>query len=166
MKYLATAFLIATTITAFAQTHDYSRSRCIDYHTTHCEKSDNIYYRPNSASRSALFHKGQKSRTILEAYNGRDYRISICFDEVFEKPVIFRIIDKAYGDVLYDNSKDNFARDFEFTVTQNVELWIEIEVQGESDLNSNQISSIIRRDNNVGCVGVMVEYMVTPRKGF
>jgi hypothetical protein len=70
------------------------------------------------------------------------------------------------GEVLYDNSQDNYAKDFEFTVTTTIELFIEIEIQGESPLVQKQSKMLIRRDNEVGCVGVLIEYMVTPRKGF
>lgn len=166
MKLVVFVILIALSLPALSQTHDYSRSRCLEYHKNHCERSTNKYYQINSESRSGLFHKGQKSRTLLEAFNGRDYRISICHDDVFAKPIIFRIIDKGRDEVLYDNSDDNFAEDFEFTVTSTVELWIEVEVQGESLLAKNDHNSIIRRDSQVGCIGLLIEYMVTPRKGF
>ena len=166
MKIVVFAILIALSLPAFSQTHDYSRSRCLEYHKNHCKRSTNKYYQINSESRSGLFHKGQKSRTLLEAFNGRDYRVSICHDDVFSKPIIFRIIDKGRDEVLYDNSEDNFASDFEFTVTSTVELWIEVEVQGESSLVKQDHSAIIRRDSEVGCIGLLIEYMVTPRKGF
>jgi hypothetical protein len=166
MRQVIIAIFIAISFQGISQTHDYTRSRCLEYHKNHCERSTNKYYQLNSESRSGLFHKGQKSRTLLEAFNGRDYRISLCHDDVFSKPIILRIKDKARDEVLYDNSEDNFAQDFEFTVTSTVELWIEVEVQGESTLNTNTHNSIIRRDSEVGCIGLLIEYMVTPRKGF
>ncbi len=165
MKNLITIILVFTSLGLSAQTHDYSKSRCIDYHKHNCEKSTNKYYQYNSESRSGLFHKGQRSRTLLEAFNGRDYRVSICHDDVFNKPIVFRIVDKARDEVLYDNSQDNYAKDFEFTVTSTIELWIEVEVQGESPLVDKR-KSLIRRDSQVGCIGLLIEYMVTPRKGF
>ncbi len=166
MRNLIPFIFVLFSIGLSAQTHDYSKARCIDYHKHNCESSTNKYYRYNSESRSGLFHKGQKSRTLLEAFNGRDYRISICYDDVFKKPIIFRIIDKGRDEVLYDNSQDNYAKDFEFTVTSTIELWIEVEVQGESPLVKNEQKSLIRRDSQVGCIGLLIEYMVTPRKGF
>lgn len=166
MKNAMLLIFVISGISLMAQTSDYSRARCLDYHKNNCERSTNKYYRLNSESRSGLFHKGQKSRTVLEAFNGRDYRVSICYGDVFDKPVIFRIIDKARDQVLYDNSEDNFARDFEFTVTSTLELWIEVEVQGSSPFKKQEQDALIRRDSNVGCVGVLIEYMVTPRKGF
>lgn len=166
MKYLLLLVITLHSFLSFAQTHDYSRSVCQDYHRNNCKKSDNKYYQYNSESRSGLFHKGQKSRTLLEAYNGRDYRISICHDDVFKQPVLFRIVDKYMGEVLYDNSQDNFALDFEFTVTTTIELFIEVEIQGESPLAAKNNKSLIKRDSEVGCVGLLIEYMVTPRKGF
>ncbi|MDA3865662.1 MAG: hypothetical protein PF489_02805 [Salinivirgaceae bacterium] len=166
MRYLFLLLIAGYALVGHTQTHDYSKSRCFDFHKQNCDKSTNKYYQYNSESRSGLFHKGQRSRTVIEAYNGRDYRISICHDDVFNKPVVFRIIDKMGGEVLYDNSQDNYAKDFEFTVTTSIELFIEIEVQGESPLVEKRSKMLIRRDNEVGCVGVLIEYMVTPRKGF
>ncbi len=166
MKHFFIVVLLFSSLGIMGQTSDYSKSRCIDYHKNNCEKSTNKYYQYHSESRSGLFHKGQKSRTLLEAFNGRDYRISICHDDVFNKPIILRVIDKTRDEVLYDSSNDNFAQDFEFTVTTSIDLWIEIEVQGESSLTKLESQSIIRRDSNVGCVGLLIEYMVTPRKGF
>lgn len=167
MRYL---LLLAISLAGFgsiAQTHDYSRSVCMEYHKHNCKKSGNKYYQYNSESRSGLFHKGQKSQTLLEAFNGRDYRVSICHDDVFKEPILFRIIDKLGGDVLYDNSEDNYALDFEFTVTTTIEIFIEVEIQGESPLaKKQQYQPLIKRDNEVGCVGLLIEYMVTPRKGF
>ena len=166
MRNLLIAIFLLSAIGLTGQTSDYSKSICMEYHKNHCEKSTNKYYKYNSESRSGLFHKGQKSKTLLEAFNGRDYRISICHDDVFDKPIILRVIDKTRDEVLYDNSNDNYAQDFEFTVTTSIDLWIEIEVQGDSHLTGIDSKSIIRRDSNVGCVGLLIEYMVTPRKGF
>jgi hypothetical protein len=166
MKQIIIALFIALSIQGFSQTHDYSRNRCLEYHKNHCDRAENKYYQINSESRSGLFHKGQKSRTLIEAFNGRDYRVSLCHDDVFNKPVIFRIIDKSRDEVLYDNTEDNFAQDFEFTVTSTVELWVEVEVQGESSLVTTSHNAIIRRDSEVGCIGLLIEFMVTPRKGF
>lgn len=166
MRNLLLTFFFFSSIALVAQTSDYTRTRCIDYHKNNCEKSTNKYYQYNSESKSGLFHKGQKSKTLLEAYNGRDYRISICHDDVFTEPIIMRVIDKTRDEVLYDNSNDNFAKDFEFTVTNTIDLWIEIEVPGESPLNKLKNKAILRRDSNVGCIGLLIEYMVTPRKGF
>lgn len=166
MKYLLLLTITFISFLGFTQTHDYSRSICQEYHKNHCKKSENKYYQYNSESRSGLFHKGQKSRTLLEAFNGRDYRITICHDDVFKQPVLFRIVDKFMGEVLYDNSEDNYALDFEFTVTNTIDLFIEVEIQGESPLVSSNNRSLIKRDNEVGCVGLLIEYMVTPRKGF
>ena len=91
-----------------------------------------IYYKYNSESRSALFLKGQTSRFPLSIYNGRDYRISICWDFNLGNRLEFKIIDADTDNVLYDNSTDEFASEFEFTVAQSRDVYIQIKVPGTS----------------------------------
>ena len=80
------ASLLLLTSSIHAQTSDY-KAMCFEYHKFNCNYSDNLYYRYNDASRSALFLKGQTSETRLEIYNGRDYRISLCADEVLGRQI-------------------------------------------------------------------------------
>jgi len=152
-----------------AQSNDYKVRKCYGYQRDSCPVSANIYYKLHEDSRSALFVKGQTSQTIIDIYNGRDYRISLCWDPVLGGRMGFKILDRETNDVLYDNSTDEFASEFEFTVTQSREIVVEISVQGESDLSKatgNEELIIIRKDREMGCVGVLVEHMITPSKGF
>lgn len=161
-------FIILLPFAGFSQTHDYSTRRCWGYHKDSCPTSKNIYYRVVDESRSALFVKGQVSRIKSTIYNGRDYRISFCHDAVLGEGITMRIIDENEN-VLYDNSEDGFASEFEFTVTQTSDIYIEIEVPGSSKLSEAEGQGdliFVRKDTEMGCVGILIEHMITPVKGF
>lgn len=161
--------LVAGVNNSQAQKNDYSVRKCYGYQKDSCQTSTNIYYVKHEDSRSALFLKGQKSRTNFTIYNGRDYRISLCWDPILGGPIQFKLINRETNQVLYDNATDEFASEFEFTVTQRADLYIEISVPGESATNNaigNEDIILVRKDTDVGCVGILIEYMVTPPKGF
>ncbi len=161
--------LFLTFNNAFAQSNDYRVRKCFQYERDSCPNSGNIYYKYNSESRSALFLKGQTSRFPLSIYNGRDYRISICWDFNLGNRLEFKIIDADTDNVLYDNSTDEFASEFEFTVAQSRDVYIQIKVPGTNELIKNQEAEdliFVRKDQEMGCVGVLVEHMITPSKGF
>lgn len=145
--------------------------RCWGYHRDSCTTSKNIYYRVVvDDCRSALFVKGQTSRIPVSIYNGRDYRISFCHDEVLGSGIVMKLIDSETENVLYDNSEDGYASDFEFTVTQSRDIFVEISVPGSSKmseaLNSGEDLVFVKKDTEMGCIGILVEHMITPVKGF
>lgn len=174
IKHFLKAFLLCIFFVSFsgqsvAQNNDYMGRKCYGYQKDSCPKSKNIYYKVNMESRSALFLKGQTSQTPFTIYNGRDYRISLCWDPILGNQIQFRLLDGQTGDVLYDNSTDEFASDFEFTVTQTREINIEITIPGSNTLTQSEGSPdliIVRKDKEMGCVGVLIEHMITPTKGF
>jgi hypothetical protein len=172
-SYLKKAFgfitLLFITTATIAQTNDYKVRKCFGYQRDSCTKSQNLFYKVQEDSRSALFLKGQTSQTALTIYNGRDYRISLCWDLVLGSRVQFKLIDRENNAILYDNANDNYATEFEFTVTQTRDIFVEITVLGESLLAKSQGNEdivIVRKDKEMGCVGVLIEHMITPAKGF
>jgi len=169
IKFLFFVFIFGFPLVSNGQTNDYKVRKCFGYQRDSCETSKNIFYRINEESRSALFLKGQKSRTQFTVYNGRDYRISLCWDHILGGQIIFKLIDKDTDAVLYDNSTDGFSSEFEFTVAQTRDLYIEISVPGESEVvkaEGNEDVIIVQKDTEMGCIGVMIEHMITPTKGF
>lgn len=166
---LSLALLLMLPMFGFGQTNDYSMRKCFGYQRDSCRRSDNVYYKMTDESRSALFVKGQSSRVRISIYNGRDYRVSFCHDRVLGEGIIMRIIDAETENTLYDNSEDNFATEFEFTVTQTRDVFVEIEIPGSSalaDAENNSDLIFVRKDTDMGCVGILVEHMITPPKGF
>jgi hypothetical protein len=152
-----------------AQTNDYKVRKCFGYQKDSCPVSNNIFYKIHEQSRSALFLKGQTSRTQFTIYNGRDYRISLCWDHVLGNQIQFKILDSESQAVLYDNATDEFSSEFEFTVAQTREIILEITIPGSSALveaQGNEDIILVRKDTDMGCLGVLVEHMITPSKGF
>lgn len=162
-------FLCIFACPVLAQTNDYSKPRCLEYYKYECPTSENVYYKVNEASRSALYVQGQTSKVALDITNGRDYRISFCIDSIFATGVRFQLVDRYENTVLYDNAKDNMAQEFEFTVTETRSIFIVITVPfnvPKSKSGEDGKFGIVRKDNKMGCVGLLVEYMITPFKGF
>lgn len=170
MKFLLVVGLsFIAFFSSFSQTNDYKVRKCFNYESDSCRLSENIYYKVHNLSRSALFLKGQTSRTPFTIYNGRDYRISLCWDPILGNRLFFKLIDKSTEAVLYDNANDEFSTDFEFTVAQTSEIIIEVTVPedpNDTELTSSTPLIFSEKDKNMGCVGVLVEHMITPTKGF
>ncbi len=169
IKYLFLFFIFCLPLFTIGQSNDYKVRKCFGYQKDSCPTSKNIYYKINEESRSALFLKGQISRTPFTIYNGRDYRISICWDHILGSQIKFKLIDKDTNDILYDNSTDSNSSEFEFTVAQTRDIYIEISVPGQSstlEAEGNEGIIIVEKDIEMGCVGVLIEHMITPTKGF
>ncbi len=152
------------TLFSYGQSNDY-KPMCLDYQKNNCKYSENKYYHYNESSRSALFVKGQTSKMNFEIFNGRDYRISICNDEILGDTIEFKLLDDETGDILYDNAEDNYSKIFEFTVFESRVISIEIFVPGETE-SQNKKHGVLPKTKNIGCVGVLIEHMITPVKGF
>ncbi len=162
MRLLVLTFFLIAPLFSMSQ-------RCSKYHILNGNFSENKYYQIHKeASRSALFVKGETSRMFLEVFNGRDYRISLVFDDVLGGPVEFKLYDRSDDVLLYDNMNDAYSQEFEFTVTRTRDLIIELYVPGHSvGLEAvSQEKGLFRKDTEIGCVGVLIEHMITPRKGF
>lgn len=151
-----------------ATSNVFAQSACIDYHKKKCKRQDiNTSYRISQESRSAMFLKGQNSEFRLTIYQGKDYRITICNDEVLGDNLGMAIIDRETGEPLYNNKDFNYARDFEFTVLMTREIKIIISVP-DADSGSVKPKGDFRAKDadGVGCLGVLIEEMITPKKGF
>lgn len=169
LKRILFIFLFGLPLFSMAQTNNYKVRKCFGYQKDSCTLSVNPFYKIHEQSRSALFVKGQTSRTPVTIYNGRDYRISLCWDHVLGNQIKFRILDGESEAVLYDNATDEFSSEFEFTVTQTREVIIEVSVPGNSpliDARENEDIILVRKDTEMGCLGVLIEHMITPTKGF
>lgn len=154
---------------SYSQTNDYKVRKCYSYEHDSCGLSDNIYYKVHNSSRSALFLVGQTSETPFTIYNGRDYRISMCWDPILGNRLLFKILDGPTRSVLYDNANDEYNTDFEFTVARTSEIIIQITVPEDAEeeqKESNNSSAFFQKDKRMGCVGVLIEHMITPTKGF
>ncbi|RLD63641.1 MAG: hypothetical protein DRJ01_03260 [Bacteroidetes bacterium] len=164
--FILTISLIVLSLFSFGQNNgnDYGPV-CLDFQKNNCTYSENKYYQYNDASRSALFVKGQTSKMPLEIFNGRDYRISICNEEALGDTIEIKLIDEETEDVLYCNADNNYSKIFEFTVFESRTIFIEITVPGNTGIEK-QIHGVLPKNRKTGCVGVLIEHMITPVKGF
>lgn len=121
-------------------------------------------FKMNGQSRSAMMYKGQKSTLNVIFYDNQDYRISLCPQEVLGQAVEFKIKDGVTEDVLYDNANEDGALIFEFSCAQTQRMILEIKVPDEGEGGDSKLSKL--RNTSSGCMGVLIEYMTTPRTGF
>tara|TARA_R110002049_G_scaffold3502_9_gene26249 strand:- start:1141 stop:1809 length:669 start_codon:yes stop_codon:yes gene_type:complete len=68
---------------------------CNYFHKRYCESMGEAEMKEDMQSKSALFSKGQQSSFNLVAYQGQDYRIVLCSDQLFTEPLEFRIYEKV-----------------------------------------------------------------------
>ena len=80
--------IVLTGLTAQAQT-EFSY-----YHKKNCSDNDGVFMKYDSQSKSAIMAKGQVSEFHLVAYNGQDYRVSVCNEENLGGEVQFKIYEK------------------------------------------------------------------------
>lgn len=119
-------------------------------------------------SRSAMMRKGQTSEFRITIYQGKDYRISVCTDELsLGNTVHIRLVDYDTNEALYDNKDKNYVKDYEFTVIQTRTIKIVIDVpEDPTQKGSGASTGLISKSINQGCVGVLIEEMSTPKTGF
>jgi hypothetical protein len=169
-----------------------TQNYCLNYHKKFCKTAKDDIFTYNGQSRSALFEGGQTSELRIVTYKGQDYRVTICADKVLgdvkvriletkkvaiekkrqekvvedvydaegnptgeTKEVVNTITETAYEEkieVLYDNSKDNNAMEVEFTMVASKKLVLELTPSAGA--------------GEMGCIGVLIQHMPTPKKGF
>lgn len=86
-----------------------------------------------------------------------------------EKEIITKetkVIVEKQKQLLYDNSEDGYANEIEFTVEKSRRLVIEISIPGEGGGPSTKKRSKLLKSDDMGCVGILVEHMTTPKAGF
>ena len=143
-----------------------AQSQCIEYHLRKCKNQVETNYSVSEASRSALLLKGQTSEFRFLIYQGKDYRITICGDEILGPNLQFQIVDWETNEVLYDNKDYNYVREFEFTVLLSRTIKIVVTVPSDDANETNASIGFQAKSTAMGCVGVLIEEMITPKKGF
>jgi len=130
---------------------------CFDYHKSACfPEPSRFTYEYNNYSVSFQFKAGQARSFTVKLYAGKDYRITLCGDEVFNGVISFKI-QREDGKVIYDNSTQDYILNTEFSSikSQNVDFVIEAPQMISPD--GFEIE---------GCIGVLIEDMVTIKTGF
>lgn len=163
-KFFTTSILL---IVALAGSVTVSAQDCIEYHKKKCKRTqETSNYGISPDSRSALLLKGQTSEFRIVIYQGKDYRITVCNDEILGSNIQFKIIDYDTNEVLYDNKDYNYVKEFEFTVLMSRTVKIIVSVPDDSNSAVVNNSGFRAKPTSMGCVGVLIEDMITPKKGF
>ena len=165
MKKLITTSIFI--IVGFVGVFSVSAQDCIDYHKKKCKTAqETSNYTLSNDSRSALLLKGQTSEFRFLIYQGKDYRIRVCADEILGANIQFKILDYDTNEVLYDNKDYSYVKEFEFTVLQSRTVKIVVAVPDDANSEKPKNSDFRAKPTSMGCVGVLIEDMVTPKKGF
>lgn len=130
--------------------------QCFNYHKN-CELAYTKFeYSETRNSVSFLFKAGETKEIQIPIFSGKDYRISLCADSVFNQVVVFKLINSE-GNVLYDNSKHNYELNLEFISKQTQTATLKINVPDMINPNGTIPK---------GCVGIRIEDMVSAKLGF
>ncbi len=83
-----------------------------------------------------------------------------------------KVVVEKRKELLYDNSQDDFAMDIEFSAQSTRKLILEVEVPEEGGggiskgINDKGKGKKKLNTAEMGCIGVLIEHMPTPKSGF
>jgi hypothetical protein len=122
-------------------------SQCKNFAKKIC-KMQLLPYVHDGIYNATVLSEGETAELYKTFYSGQQYRISICaVDEL--PPVQFQIMD-ADRHVIYDNKKDDYAKNYDFKLQSSQQLIIAIQVQTKDELADKIMN---------GCVAVLVGFM-------
>lgn len=152
IKKILTLFLISVSFNLIAQ-------ECFEYYKEACApKMSKFSYAENNASVSFLFSSGENRAIPFTLVNGIDYRITLCADPKFED-IINLIIRSKEGREIYNNNNQNFNLNLEFACRKTQEVTFEVIAP---DPNIGASDTVFFE----GCIGVLIEEMVSVKTGF
>lgn len=148
-KYLLSFFLLLGVNSLVAQD-------CFNFYKTNCCPEKSVFpYVEHEKSVSFAFSPGDSKCVSVNLIQGKDYRITLCSDSLYTG-VVSLLIRTEMGDVIYDNSSDNFSQSIEFSCRK-----------------SNYTEFILTAPNRTdvpeglkGCIGMLVEEIISPKIGF
>ena len=137
---------------------------CTNYHRMACamegSKKDAKEFMYNAQSKSGLFAQGSVSKMRCVVYKGNDYRISVCCETILGDKVNFKIFDAKTNELLFDNTQNEDAQQFEFSAATTRPLVIEVAVpEGTTAADKGKTA-------DAACVGLLIENKVSARVGF
>lgn len=149
IRLVLSALLLSVGLSAKAQD-------CFDFHKKNCQPEKSKFsYSVNNASVSYAFLPGESKCVQLQLLQGKDYRMTVCSDSLYIGVVSFVITDEE-GKVIYDNSQEGLSDNLEFSCRKTNTVEITITAPKRLDVD----------ENTKGCIGVLIEDMVTPKIGF
>lgn len=82
-----------------------------------------------------------------------------------------KVVEESRKELLYDNSSDNYATELEFTVETTRRLILELSIPDGAGGSGKakgvaQGKGKLMKSSEMGCVGILIEHMTTPKQGF
>jgi hypothetical protein len=159
---------IITGLTVFFSTVDKlsaQASVCGQFHRTRCvlegSKDDDREFTYNAQSKSGLFAMGSTSKLRCVVYKGMDYRLTVCAEsDILGDNIQFKIYDAKSNEELFDNSKEEGVKQFEFSSSTTRQLVIEVTVP------SGETKEVKGKPADAACVGLLIEHKVSDKTGF
>jgi len=145
-------FFSFLSITSFSQ-------ECFEYHENNCfPKESKFSYQTNNASVSFLFSSGEARDIAFSFLLGKDYRITVCSDNIFNNIIEIAIINEEHK-VLYNNNSQNYNLNLEFSCKKTQDVIFRIKAP---ELNIEPNDTLVYE----GCIGLLIEEMVSVKTGF
>ena len=139
-------------------------SACGEFHKKACfmegTKKDKHTFMYNAQSKSGLFAQGSVSKLRCIVYKGMDYRMTVCCETILGDKVNFKIYDARTNELLFDNTKNDDAQQFEFQASTTRQLIIEATVP------AGEVKEEKGKAETAACVGLLIENKVSERTGF
>ena len=139
-------------------------SACGEFHKKACfmegTKKDKRTFMYNAQSKSGLFAQGSISKLRCIVYKGMDYRMTVCCETILGDKVNFKIYDARTNELLFDNTKNDDAQQFEFQASTTRQLIIEATVP------AGEVKEEKGKAETAACVGLLIENKVSERTGF
>ncbi len=140
-------------------------SVCGQFHRSKClmegSKDDEREFKYNAQSKSGLFAMGSTSKLRCVVYKGMDYRLTVCAEsDILGDNIQFKIFDAKTNEELFDNTKEENVKQFEFSSSSTRQLIIEVTVP------SGETKGAKGKPSDAACVGLLIEHKVADRTGF
>jgi hypothetical protein len=142
MKKIISVVVVAILVSAFASTVS---AQCKGF-AKQKGKVDLYPYIHDGNYHAAILTEGEEADLYKTCYAGQQYRIVVCGSDNLGK-IAFQVID-ANRNVLYDNSKHDMAKFWDFKLESSQQLRIVIKVPATTQKKNEA-------DINSGCVAIM-----------
>ena len=123
-------------------------------------KKDDSNFMYNAQSKSGLFSQGSTSKMRCVIYKGMDYRMTVCCETALGDAINFKILDAKTNEELYDNTKSEGSKQFEFNSVTTRQLIIEVNIP------TGEAKSEKGKPSDAACVGLLIEHKVSDKTGF
>lgn len=128
-----------------------SSQNCKDFYLK-CDFDEREYWSINELSSSFNMSLDSFAEIEMEIFKAKDYRISICGDDIMGNNLHFTIFDTD-DNLLYDNGDDDNALIFSFSCTETQNIRINLETNGI-------------KSSKKGCLGILIQETLTIKTGF